>query len=482
MREEPKRPELSKINDFVWEIGKGYKPGMRVPARIVASQKLVNEMDAHVFGQLTNVATLPGIQDYAYCMSDGHSGYGFPIGGVAAFDLEEGIISPGGVGFDINCGVRLIRTNLTFNDVKPKIKEIIDRLYGSARPGVGAKGASRLSKNDLNNLLNEGAKWVIQQGQGWEKDLEMMEDRGCIESADDSKVSEKAKSRGIDQVGTLGSGNHYLEIQHVPKGAIFEDKIAKKFGIFEDQIVIMVHCGSRGLGHQVGTDYLRKCLDIMPKYGIKVIDKELASAPFNSKEGQDYFKAMCASANMAFANRQVLMHGIREGFSKIFGSSAEELGMELVYDVAHNIAKVEEHSGKKLLVHRKGATRSFGPGRKELSPLHQETGQPVIIGGSMETMSYLLVGTDESEMTFGSTCHGSGRVMSRAEAKSKVRGDELKRDMEAHGIYVKAVSLPGLAEEAGLAYKDVSEVINSVHNAGISKKIASFKPLGNIKG
>lgn len=479
-------PKFERKGDVIWDIPISYKKGMRVPARIYSSEKLLKQMDLAVYDQLTNVACLPGIQEQALCMPDGHSGYGFPIGGVAAFDPEEGIISPGGIGFDINCGMRLITTNLTLKDVRPKLRPLVDLLFERVPAGVGRQGFVKLNAQEFKHVIKNGAKWCIEKGYGWDEDLERIEDYGCIEHADISKVSERAISRGIKQLGTLGSGNHYLEIQHA--GKIFDKDVAKKLGIFsEDQICIMVHCGSRGFGHQIGTDYLKKFTEIMPKYNISVPDRELACAPFRSKEGQDYFHAMACGANAAFANRQVILHRVRECFSKIFEKTAEDMEMHLVYDVAHNIAKLEEHklNGKRreLIVHRKGATRCFGPSRTELAPLFRKIGQPVIVGGSMETGSYLLMGTDKAlKETFGSTAHGSGRTMSRTRARKEVRGESLQKAMEKKGIYVRSVSYSGLAEEAGFAYKPISEVVDIMDVAGISKKIVAFKPIGNVKG
>jgi tRNA-splicing ligase RtcB len=475
------------VRKNVWEIPTSYKKGMQVPGRIFASEKLMRDMDDAVFDQLTNVASLPGIQKYAYCMPDAHSGYGFPIGGVAAFDPEkDGIISPGGIGFDINCGMRLVTTTLTEKDVKPHIKKLVDTLFQRVPSGVGGKGFLTLTKGKFQEVMQSGSKWCIEQGYGWDEDLAHTEDNGSIKWADPDKVSLHAIERGIGQLGTLGSGNHYLEVQVAEN--IFDDKTAKKFGITsKDQICVMVHCGSRGFGHQVASDYLRAFLSKMPSYGIKVLDPELACAPFNSKDGQDYFAAMACAANAAFANRQVILHRIRECFSKVFNTPADDLGMNLVYDVAHNIAKIEEHKvdnkKKKLVVHRKGATRCFGPGRKEIPAAYRDIGQPVILGGSMETGSYLLVGTEKAlEETWGSTAHGSGRTMSRTKAKKMVRGEDLQKQMERKGIYVKTASYSGLAEEAGFAYKPISEVVDVMHKLGISKKIVGFRPIGNVKG
>lgn len=383
--------------------------------------------------------------------------------------------------------MRLVTTNLTYDEVKPKLKELVDTLFKSVPVGVGCKGFVKLDKTQFNEMLVKGSKWCIENGYGWKEDLETTEDQGCIKGADTSKISQRAIARGMEQLGTLGSGNHYLEIQIVKEENIFDKKIAEKFGITNpNQICVMLHCGSRGFGHQVASDYLKIFEEAMKKYNITVNDRELACAPFKSQEGQDYYKAMACAANMAFANRQVILHRVRECFSKVFGKSAEDLGMHQVYDVAHNIVKLEEHEidgGKKmLLVHRKGATRSYGPGFSELPKKYIKIGQPVIIGGSMETGSYLLLGTNSASETFNSTAHGSGRTMSRTKAKHEVKGEELQKEMEAKGIYVRSMSYAGLAEEAGIAYKDVNEVIDVIDKAGLSKRIVRFLPIGNIKG
>ena len=483
-----KQKNIKKINDVTWEIPKTYKEGMLVPSRIIAKKEILDAMDPGVFDQVTNLTFLPGIQKYSVCHADGHWGYGAPIGGVAAFDTNEGIISPGMVGFDINCGMRILKTDLTIKDVQPKIKELVNTLFDLVPAGVGCKGFVKLKDKQFNDIMESGAKWCIENGYGWESDLWKTENSGCIEQADSSKVSQKARSRGIKQLGTLGSGNHYLEIQLAKSNNIFDEDTAKKFGIVkDDQVVVMVHCGSRGFGHQIATDYLKIFDKEMPKFGITVHDRELACAPFNSDIGQDYFSAMACAANMAFSNRQVIMHRLREGFSKIFGKTPEDMEMNLVYDVAHNIAKVEKYKidGKfrDVLVHRKGATRAFGPKQQELFPQYRSIGQPVILGGSMETGSHLLVGTQKAmDETFGSTAHGSGRTMSRHKAKKTFRGAELQKSMEKKGIYVKSVSMGGLAEEAGRAYKDINEVVDVLHNYGITKKVVGLVPVGNVKG
>ncbi len=482
-----KKPEFKKINDYLWEIDPSFKEGMRVPARIVASEAILKQMDLQVYDQVTNVATLPGIVKYSYCMPDGHSGYGFPIGGVAAMDATDGVISPGGIGFDINCGMRLITTNLTVKDVQPHLKQLVDRLFQRVPAGVGSQGFVKLDKTTFRKVIEEGGEWCVNNGYGWSDDLEVTELKGRAEGADEKKVSTKAVERGKDQIGTLGSGNHYLEIQHVKPENMIDKVLAKKWGLFEDQIVIMFHCGSRGFGHQVATDYLNVFLNNMEsKYNIKILDRELACAPFSSVEGQDYFSAMKCAVNMSFANRQTILHRLREVFSEIFKVDAEKLGMKQVYDVAHNRASLEKHlvdgSWRELIVHRKGATAAYGPGRPELMPRYKEDGQPIIIGGSMETGSYLLVGTEQGKDTWFTTAHGSGRTMSRTKAKSMFKGEQLAKDMLAKGIYVKSVSFAGLAEEAGGAYKDIDDVIDSCDKSGISRKVVKLIPIGNVKG
>jgi len=484
----PVPPQTKQITDTVWEIPPTYKEGMKVPARLYATKKLLEGMDQGVIEQVTNVASLPGIQRYSYAMADAHWGYGFPIGGVAAFDPEQGVISPGGIGFDINCGMRLIRTNLRFAEVKPKVKELVDMLFQLVPTGVGVKGFVKVNQSSFEDVMRWGVKWCGENGYGWEEDAKMVEEGGFIKGADPAKVSRQASSRGIQQLGTLGSGNHYLEIQVVDPGRFFDPKMGKNFGLVdEDQVVVMIHCGSRGFGHQIGSDYLRVFDGAMKRYGITVRDRELACAPFSSKEGQDYYGAMVCAANMAFANRQVIVHRVREAFQKVFRRDPEALDMHIIYDVCHNIAKVERHAldgaTRDLVVHRKGATRSFGPGHPDIPSRYRQMGQPVIIGGSMETGSYLLVGTAKAMTdTFGSTAHGSGRTMSRTAARREISGEALQKSMEKRGIYVKAATYDGLAEEAGVAYKDISEVVETMHSAGISLKVAALRPIGNIKG
>jgi len=474
-----------KITDCKWELPKGYKPGMKVPAYFYINRKLMELLERDAVEQAANVATMPGIQVASLVMPDVHVGYGFPIGGVAAFDVEEGVVSPGGVGFDINCGVRLIRTNLTVDEVRPKIRELIDELFVAVPSGVGSEGRLRVKDSELDEIFVAGAKWAVENGYGYEKDLKHCEENGAMDGARPEVVSRKARERGRPQLGTLGSGNHFLEVQYVEK--VYDEKAAKVMGLEEGLVTVMVHCGSRGLGHQVCSDFLVILDRAVRKYGIRLPDRQLACAPINSKEGEDYFAGMAASANYAWCNRQIITHWVRETFQKVFRMSEEDLGMELVYDVAHNIAKFEVHkvNGKKMkvCVHRKGATRAFGPGHPDIPEDYREIGQPVLIPGSMGTPSYVLIGTEKAmKEAFGSTCHGSGRVMSRAEAKRKLRGSTVKQKLERRGIYVRATQGALLAEEAPEAYKLSDDVVEVVHRAGISKIVARLLPLGVAKG
>jgi len=479
---------LRRVGECVWEIAPAARPGMRVPARIYASQALLEQLDRGVFEQVTNVACLPGIVGAALCMPDGHWGYGFPIGGVAAFDPETGVISPGGIGFDINCGMRLLTTSLGEAEVRPKLRELVQALFRAVPAGVGVHGTVPLDGRRMHRVMTEGAGWCVENGFGWSEDLERTEARGCIAGADPEQVSARAIERGRDQLGTLGSGNHYLEIQVVPKEGLHDPDTARVFGIErEGQVCVMLHCGSRGFGHQVASDFLRVFDAAMKKYGIEVRDRELACAPFRSSEGQAYFGAMRCAANMAFANRQLIAHRVREVFAQVFGKPADRLGLHMVYDVAHNIAKLERHTvagrERELLVHRKGSTRAFGPGAPDVPERYRAVGQPVIIGGSMETGSALLVGTGAAmELSFGSTAHGAGRTMSRGAAKRAVRGENLVKDLESRGIVVRAASMSGLAEEAGIAYKDLDSVVDVLDRVGLSRRVVSLKPIGNIKG
>jgi tRNA-splicing ligase RtcB len=461
---------------------------MRVPVRVFATEKLLAEMDGKVFEQAANVATLPGIVKASFAMPDAHWGYGFPIGGVAAMDPDTGVISPGGIGFDINCGMRLVRTDRTWSEVQPRIREILDALAARVPAGVGRRGTVRIDRDEFREVLRHGARWAVQNGYGWAEDLRRTEAGGCFAGARPECVSDRAIERGYRQLGTLGSGNHYLEIQVLHADGIFDEDLARAFGLdLPEQVVIMFHCGSRGFGHQVASDYLHAFLRAMPtEFGLPIIDRELACAPFASKEGRDYLAAMGCAANMSFANRQVILHRIREVFSEIFRRGPEQLGIRNVYDVAHNTAKLEQHevggSRRTLLVHRKGATRAFPPGHPELPEEYRETGQPVIIGGSMETGSYVLAGVPGGSASFYSTAHGSGRTMSRTRARKLVRGRELRDRMEARGILVRSASYRGLAEEAGFAYKSVDEVAEATELAGLSRRVAHLVPVANVKG
>jgi tRNA-splicing ligase RtcB len=476
------------VGDCVWEIPPSEKPGMLVPARIYASEALLGQMDQGVFEQVTNVACLPGIVRAALCMPDGHWGYGFPIGGVAAFRADTGVISPGGIGFDINCGMRVLRTTLTEAEVRPRLVPLIDALFDAVPSGVGARGFVTLDDDAFTEVMREGAGWCVRHGYGWPEDLAATEGGGCLPGADPDHVSARALARGRQQLGTLGSGNHYLEIQVVPPDGIHDPRVARAFGVeAPGQVLIMLHCGSRGFGHQVGTDYLRRFDQAMPAYGISVRDRELACAPFRSPDGQAYFGAMTAAANTAFANRQMITHQVREVMGRVFGREPRALGLSVIYDVCHNTAKVERHvvDGEplELVVHRKGATRAFGPGAPDVPEAYRDVGQPVIIGGSMETGSALLVGTAHAMAeTFGSTAHGAGRTMSRAQAKRRVWGATLMQDMRARGIVIRAASPSGVAEEAGFAYKDLGAVVDVLHRLDISRRVVSLTPIGNIKG
>ncbi|MDI6708138.1 MAG: RtcB family protein [Candidatus Thermoplasmatota archaeon] len=478
---------LKKLDNYRYEIPQNYKPGMRTSGVIYATEKMIDSIrkdDAPE--QVANVAMLPGIVGKSLAMPDIHLGYGFAIGGVAATSYEEGVISPGGVGFDINCGVRLLKTNLILKEVHPKIKELIDRIFVEVPSGVGSRGKLRLSTQELESVLEQGAEWAVEKGYGWQEDLEFLEERGEMKDADSTKVSHEAKSRGAPQLGTLGAGNHFLEIEKVDE--IYDEAIAKVFGIErKDQILVLLHTGSRGCGHQICTDHLREMERAVKKYNISLPDRQLACAPSQSPEAQNYFKAMCCAANYAWANRQMIVHWTRESFEEVFGESAEKLEMHIIYDVAHNIAKLEEHEyegrRRKLYVHRKGATRAFPKWQKDLPNKYKSTGQPVLIPGDMGTASYVLVGTELGmKETFGSTCHGSGRVMSRNEAIRKFRVDFVKNLMEQRNIYTRAASRDVLCEEAPDAYKRVDDVVEAVHGAGISLKVARLKPIGVMKG
>ena len=478
---------LEKIDDYHWRIPKSYKPGMRVPGIIYADEKLLKDIrQDKAAEQVANVAFLPGIVNASLAMPDIHWGYGFSIGGVAATDIEQGgVISPAGVGFDINCGVRLLKTNFQFDEIKNKIKDLVYVLFSDIPAGVGSKGDIRVSPKEEREILFKGSKWAVDKGYGTEEDLECTEEYGAIEGADPEAVSDRAYERGKAQSGTLGSGNHFLEIQTIDQ--LYDRDLCDEFGLTLGQITIMIHSGSRGLGYQVCDDYTRSMIHCLQKYNINVPDRQLACAPVNSAEGKAYLGAMKCAANYAWANRQCLMYLTRKVFEKVFGMTWQKMGMSLIYDVAHNIAKIEKYNidgnEKTLCVHRKGATRAFGPGHPALPPRYKKTGQPVIIPGDMGRNSYLLVGTKKAEEeTFGSTCHGAGRVKSRTAATKSINIDALLKELESKGIIVKASGRGTIVEEAPQAYKDVNEVVNVVHNVGISQRVCRMRPLGVIKG
>jgi tRNA-splicing ligase RtcB (3'-phosphate/5'-hydroxy nucleic acid ligase) len=471
--------DAKEIRSGVWEFK---EPDMNVPVRIYASKKIFSAMEEGVYKQAKNVSKLPGIQKASLVMPDGHYGYGFPIGGVAAFDMETGVVSPGGVGYDINCGVRLLTTDLTESLVRPHLKRLMDDLFNNIPSGVGEKSSLRVNDSELEAVAKTGARWAVEKGYGLKKDLLHIEENGEMRVADPSKVSRRAKDRGKPQIGTLGAGNHFLEVQRVDK--IFDPVVAKRFGIIEEgQITVMVHCGSRGFGHQIADDYIKVMLGAAHKYGIKLPDAELACAPLTSREADDYLSAMGCGVNYAFCNRQVITHWVRETFDKIFKNSK----LDLVYDVCHNIAKFEEHKiegeNMTVCVHRKGATRAFAAGRKEIPEVYRDIGQPVIIPGDMGRASYVLIGTHTAmEETFGSTCHGAGRTMSREGAIRQFRGIDIQKKLEARGEVIRATNPKVLAEEASEAYKDIDEVIRSVETAGIARAIARVTPIGVAKG
>lgn len=481
----PRKQDLKRIKEYLWEIPRDFRHDMKVPARIYASEKMLDSLfkDRSLW-QLVNTAAMPGIVRYSVVMPDAHEGYGFPIGGVVAMNIKSGLISPGGVGYDINCGVRLLKSNFYFEDLKEKLKELANQIYINVPSGVGRGGFLKLDRSSFDKVMTNGAEFMVNKGYGEKEDLNHIESGGCLKDANPEAVSIKARNRGFDQLGTIGAGNHFIEIQKVDQ--IFFEEAAEVLGIFKNQICVMIHTGSRGFGHQIATDYIRKFMLAMVKYGIKLPDRELAAAPFSSEEGQQYWQAMSAGANFAWANRQLITHMIRKAWEKVLNINPEDL--KIVYDVAHNIGKKENHLDEKgnrieVLVHRKGATRAFGPGNIEVPEDYRKIGQPVIIPGSMGTASYILVGTNQTmEETFGSSCHGAGRVMSRSKAKRIIHGASLKRELERRGIIIKAGSMSGLAEEAPEAYKDVDSVVDVVHGAGIAKRVARLVPVAVIKG
>lgn len=462
--------DFKKISDLVWEIPKSFRKDMKVPARVFASEKILRDsLRDSSMEQLVNTATLLGVQKYVLAMPDMHEGYGAPIGGVFATEYPNGIISPGSIGYDINCGIRVLKSGKTFEEVKPHLEKLADEINKEVISGVGKGGWLKLNNVDLDQILIKGARGMIEKDYGEIEDLKFIESEGELETADPSKVSFHAKDRGRDQLGTMGAGNHFIEVERVDE--IFDEQAAKTLGLFENQILIQIHTGSRGLGHQIATDYIKIMLKVMSKYGISLPDRELAGAPFNSKQGQDYFKAMSCGANFAWANRQLITWEVRKAWQTIFGRNEV---LKIIYDVAHNLAKIEDHQIdggiKKVIVHRKGATRAF-------------PGQPVLIPGSMGTASYILIGREKAmEESFGSSCHGAGRIMSRHAALRQVKGEELKKELEAKGIAVRGGSWKGLAEEASIAYKDVDSVVDVVDKVGIAKKVARLKPVAVIKG
>ncbi len=478
---------LERIDDFRYRIPKSFRNCMTTDAVIFSDKKMIEMIKRdNAPEQAANVACLPGIIDRSLAMPDIHWGYGFPIGGVAAFDSERGVISPGGIGYDINCGVKLVRTNLSVDDVEPNVKALVDTIFNNVPSGVGEKGKIRLSHTEIDEVLEGGAEWAVSQGYGWEDDIVTCEESGRMDSADSSKVGQKAKQRGAPQLGTLGGGNHFLEIQKVDE--IFDRDAAAAFGLVgEGQVVVSIHTGSRGCGHQIASDYIRVMEGALRKYGINVPDRQLACAPVNSQEGRECFAAMSAGANFAWANRQLILHWLRESFEKTLGRSAEEMEMHSVYDVAHNICKFEEHAvdGKrtKVYVHRKGATRAFDSSRSEVPERYRSVGQPVLIPGDMGSESYVLVGTPGAmSETFGSTCHGAGRQMTRTAATRLFSANQVVSDLRNKGIYIRAASKGGIVEEAPGAYKDVSNVVRIADGAGISKVVARLKPMGVMKG
>ena len=478
---------LNKIDDYRWEIPRSYKSGMRVPGLIYADERMLQSIrQEQAAEQVANVAFLPGIVGHSMAMPDIHWGYGFPIGGVAATRVEDGVVSPGGVGYDINCGVRLLRTNLHESEVRAKMEQLLSELFVNVPSGVGSTGKIRVGKKEMDDILSAGARWAVKRGFGTEEDLEVTEEGGCLKGADPGKVSLKAKERGSPQSGTLGSGNHFLEVEVVEE--IYEPDIAKTMGI-EDvgQVLFLIHTGSRGLGHQVCDDYVRGLRQAIERYDINLPDRELACAPVKSPEGKDYLAAMACAANYAWANRQCITHWARECFVKVFGKRLEQIGLEMVYDVAHNIAKIESYEveGKRLnlCVHRKGATRAFPAGHPDIPSRYTNIGQPVLIPGDMGRHSYVAVGAEGAiKESFGSVCHGAGRVKSRHAARRSLQDAQVARELASRGILVRAASKGSLAEEASESYKDIDEVVDICHKAGLCRKVVKAAPVGVVKG
>ncbi len=475
-----------KIEDMKYQILADPGKNMRVPVTIYADENLLSKMMTdRTIWQATNVSTLPGIQDHVVVLPDGHEGYGFPVGGVAAMDAQEGVISPGGVGYDINCGVRLLRTNLSEKDVRPKLKELVTDLFNSIPSGVGSKGAVKLNYSQLDEVLVKGVNWAIDHGYGTMDDSDVCEENGQIKNADPNKVSNTARKRGAPQLGSLGSGNHFLEVQRIDK--VYDEIAAKRMGIEEGNVTVLIHCGSRGFGHQVCSDYLRVSEQALKKYDIHLPDRELACVPNTSEEGESYRKAMFAALNFAWSNRQMITHWTRKSFERVFKKTEADLDMKLVYDVAHNIAKVEKHKidgkEKAVVVHRKGATRAFPANRDEIPKKYRDLGQPVLIPGSMGTGSWILLGKPNSmNLSFGSTAHGAGRTMSRSRARREYTEEQVKRKLGDKGIFIKSLTKDGVVEETPEAYKDVDAVVNVSHELGIATKVAKLVPIGVIKG
>ncbi|HJT85112.1 MAG TPA: RtcB family protein [Nitrososphaeraceae archaeon] len=478
---------IEKLNEFEFKINVDTSKRMNVPVTIYADDNLILKMsEDRTLDQAVNVSTLPGVKKNVVVLPDGHEGYGFPVGGVAATDLEEGVISPGGVGYDINCGVRLLRSNLNITQVRPRLKDLVNQLFTSIPSGVGSEGTIKLNKSKLDDLLIEGVDWAIEHNYGYKEDSEACEEKGKMLGADPESVSDTARKRGAPQLGSLGSGNHFLEIQQIQQ--IFDENAAKIMGLEKGQITVLIHCGSRGFGHQICSDYLRYAEQSLKKYNIELIDRELACVPNNSIEGENYRKAMYTALNFAWSNRQIITHFTRKIFEKVFSISETELDMRLVYDVAHNIAKVERHKingegMRELVIHRKGATRAFPAGMEEVSEKYRQVGQPVIIPGSMGTASWILLGNKKSlDLSFGSTAHGAGRTMSRSAAKRNYTVEKVKDELESKGIYIKSLTKNGIVEETPLAYKDVDSVVNVSDKLGIATKVAKLVPIGVIKG
>ena len=475
-----------KIGENQYQIDADSNLGMKVPVRIYADEPLLQKMlSDRTIMQAQNVASIPGIVSHSVVLPDGHEGYGFPVGGVAAMDAEEGMISPGGVGYDINCGVRLLRSNLTEQTVRSKLKELVTDLFSSIPSGVGSKGAVKLTHSELDEVLVNGVNWAIDHGYGSSDDSSVCEENGQIQNANPNAVSDKARKRGAPQLGSLGSGNHFLEVQKVAE--IHDEAAANRMGIKEGTITILIHCGSRGFGHQVCSDYLRVAEQAMEKYDIHLPDRELACVPNNSEEGESYRKAMFAALNFAWSNRQMLTHWTRNSFQRVFNQTESDLDMKLVYDVAHNIAKVEKHkidgNERNLVVHRKGATRAFPANRNEVPLKYRDLGQPVLVPGSMGTASWILLGQPNSmDLSFGSTAHGAGRTMSRSKARRNYTEENVRKSLNDNGIFIKALTRDGVVEEAPQAYKDVDAVVNVSHNLGIATKVAKLVPIGVIKG